>query len=414
VIDLAPLDVGQIQKLLPRTVTAAQARLVARQSRGNPFWAMEISANLGSAETPVPPLARTLTERLSRSLNAAAAEALAVVAAAGRMGVSEALAVLGHLADPAAALDAAVLAGVVVEAGDRITAAHPLIGAAAVESLPPGRRVQLYQRLAAASPGPERYAHFAALAAGPGPHPAVADALDAAAAAAHARAANAAAGQFAAQAVLFTPESDPGGLVRRRIRAGELLFLAGDLARSLGYLEVLDISRLATADLEHALPLLVDMAEVVRGAAAATAIVTRAVDAAGDDPRRRALAQALASDVVYGIPGGKRAAAIEAIRCAELAGEVAAPALHRALLNLVVDKVTAAEGLDTGLLGRAARLEASLPPLRLYDTADLHRGVWSRYSKTWARHGRRSSAASRVPVMPGMTSHHGFSCRTWR
>jgi DNA-binding CsgD family transcriptional regulator len=378
VIDLAPLDMWQIQNLLPRTVTAAQARLVARQSRGNPFWAMEISANLGSAEAPVPPLARALTDRLSRSLSAGAAAALAVVAAAGRIGMGEALAVLSHLDDPAAALDAAILAGVVVENGDRITAAHPLIGAAAVESLPPGRRGQLYGRLAAASSGPERYAHFAALAAGPGPDAAVADALDAAAAAAHARAANAAAGQFAAQAVLFTPGSD-GGLVRRRIRAGELLYLAGDLERTLEHLEVLDTGQLAAADLERALPLLLDTTETVHGAAATTAIVARAVEATGEDPRRRALVLALASDVVYGIPGGQRAAAIEAIRCAELAGEAAAPALHRALLNLAVAKVTAAEGLDTGLLDRAAALEGSLPPLRLYDTADLQRGVWSRY-----------------------------------
>src|SRR5262249_21117463 len=83
--------------------------------------------------------------------------------------------------------------GVAPRPGDRIPAAHPLIGAASVESLPPGRRARVYQRLAAAAHGAERYAHFAALAAGPGPDPRVADALDAAAAAARARAANAAA-----------------------------------------------------------------------------------------------------------------------------------------------------------------------------------------------------------------------------
>ena len=49
VIDLAPLDMWQVQNLLPGTVTAAQARLVARQSRGNPFWAIQISASLDSA-----------------------------------------------------------------------------------------------------------------------------------------------------------------------------------------------------------------------------------------------------------------------------------------------------------------------------------------------------------------------------
>ena len=117
---------------------------------------------------------------------------------------------LDHLADPAAAVDATVLTGVVVETGGRLSAAHPLIGAAAVESLPPGRRAQLYRRFAGVSANPERYAHFAALAAAPGPDGAVAEALDAAAAAAHARAANAAAAQFAAQAVLFTPEPDGG------------------------------------------------------------------------------------------------------------------------------------------------------------------------------------------------------------
>ena len=378
-ISLAPLDLWQIQNLLPATITAAQAQQVARQSRGNPFWAMEISASLGSAEAPVPPLARALTERLSRSLSAAAAEALAMVAAAGRIGVAEALAVLGHLDDPAAALDAAILAGVVNESGDRITPAHPLIGAAAVEALPPGRRVQVYQRLAATSTNPERYAHFTALATGPGSDAAVAGALDTAATSAHARAANAAAAQFAAQAVLFTPTSDTAALVRRRIRAGELMFVAGDVERSLEYLEVLDNNRLATLDLERALPLELDMVALLRGAAAATAIVTCAVETAGDEPRRRALVLALASDMTYGVPGGRRAAAVEAIRCAEVAGEVAAPALHRALINLVVAKVTGGEGLDTELLARAGHLEASLPPLRLHDTADLHLGLWSRF-----------------------------------
>jgi hypothetical protein len=60
--------------------------MVARQSRGNPFWAREISASLSSSDVPVPPLAKAaLTERLSRSLSPPAATALAVVAAAGRI-----------------------------------------------------------------------------------------------------------------------------------------------------------------------------------------------------------------------------------------------------------------------------------------------------------------------------------------
>jgi DNA-binding CsgD family transcriptional regulator len=378
VIDLAPLDMWQIQNLLPRTVTAAQAREVARQSRGNPFWALQVSASLDDTGSQVPALARTLTGRLSRSLTPGAAAALAVVAAAGRIGVSGALAVLEDLTDPAAALDAAVLAGVVAESGGRLSAAHPLIGASAVESLPPARRAQIYRRLAEASPGPERYAHFAALAAGPGPDAAVAAALDAAAEAAHARAGNAAAGQFAVQAVTFTPQADSGTLVRRRIRAAELLFAAGEMERSLAHLEALQVERLATEDLERALPLLADMASVVRGAPAATAIVTRVVDSAGPDPRRRALVLSLASDIGYGLPGRRRAAAVEAISCAEAAGPVAVPSLHRALANLYAAQVCAAEDPDDGLVERAESLEAALPGLRLHNSADVHRAVWSR------------------------------------
>jgi DNA-binding CsgD family transcriptional regulator len=383
-IDLAPLDMWQVQNLLPRTFTAAQARQVARQSRGNPFWALQISASLDSSDTEVPPLARTLTDRLSRSLSAGAAEVLAVVAAAGRIGLSDTLAVLDDLDDPAAAVDAAVLAGVVVEAGDRLSAAHPLIAAAAVESLPPVRRAQLYRRLAAASPNPERYAQFAALAAGPGSDQAVAAALDVAAAAAHARAANAAAAQFAVQAVAFTPDSDEGPLVRRRVRAAEMLSLASDLERALQHLETLDTDRLMTADLERALPLLLDTTDLVRGDAAATVIITRTVGAegaalpTGTDPRRRALVLALASDVIYGIQRGKRDAALQAISSAEAAGPVAAASLHRALLNLFMAKAVAAEGLDYEVLDRADGLEASLAELRLYDTADAYR-TWARY-----------------------------------
>ncbi len=379
-ITLAPLEAGQIRKLLPGTVTARQARLVAAESRGNPFWAREIAANLQSGQVTVPPLARSLTERLAGSLSPPATEALTTIAAAGRMPVSDALTTLGYLEDPAEALDAAVLAGVVVETAGRVTTAHPLIAAAAVESLPPGRRVHLYQRLAKSSANPERHAHFAALAAEPGPDPVVADALDAAAEAAHRRAANAAAGQFAAQAVTFTPASDADALVRRGIRAGELLVLAGDLAGSLEHLELLDACSLATADLERMLPLMINLTDVVHGPAAATAMVASVVDTVGADPRRCALVMALASDVGYGIRGGRRAAALEAIRCAEAAGTVANPSLHRALLNLLVAKATAAEGLDAELLTRAERLEAGLPATLLYESADLHRGQWSRYT----------------------------------
>jgi DNA-binding CsgD family transcriptional regulator len=376
-IELAPLDARQVQELLPSTVTAAQARMVATQSRGNPFWALEIAANLESADagTAVPRRALALSRRLTQP----AADALAVVAAAGRIAVCGATTVLGHLVDdPDAALDAAVLAGVITEIDGRVTVAHPLIGAAAVEGLPPGRRHRIHMLLAEAAASPEAHAHFAALAVGPGPNGQVADALDAAAEAAHARAANTAAARFAGQAVDLTPEADADTLVRRHIRASELLIMAGDFKGALGHLESLDTASLATPDLERTLPLLTDVVETLRGAGAATAVIASELDAAGRNPRRRGLVLALASDTIYGLRGERRAAAVEAIACAEAAGPDAAATLHRALLNLMMAKVTGGEGLDTSLLDRAEQLEGALPSIPLYDTADRHRGLWSR------------------------------------
>jgi hypothetical protein len=121
---------------------------------------------------------------------------MAMVAAAGRITVSDALIALGYLDDAAAALDQVVLSRLVIEEAGKVTPAHPLIGAAALEALPPGRRAHLCRCLSVCTPNPERHAHFAALAAEPGPDPEVADALDAAAAAAHARAANNVPGQY--------------------------------------------------------------------------------------------------------------------------------------------------------------------------------------------------------------------------
>jgi DNA-binding CsgD family transcriptional regulator len=428
-IALAPLTVAQVQRLLPAAATAAQARLVTAQSRGNPFWAREIWSSISAsapdrsagnaaqlAVTPapvagpglaahdgppaplVPPLARAaLAGRLERSLSGPAATALAVVAAAGRITMADTLAVLADLAgpgaagDPAAAIDAAVLAGVVVETGGRLAAAHPLIGAAAIEIVPPVRRARLYQRLAAVAASPERRAQFLARAAGTVPDREVAAALDVAAEAAYARAAYAHAGKYAAQAVAFTPEEDTAGLVRRRIRAGELLNAAGELAESLEFLQALDIGSLSTPDAERVLPLRADFVEFLHGQAAATAIITSELSAAtaaaagagteaGTDHRRLALLLSLACDPVYGVREGRRAAAVEAIGHAEAAGPEANASLHRALVYLVYAKGNDGEPVDAALLDRAEEIERAVPGIPLYMTADKFRGEWYRYT----------------------------------
>src|SRR5260370_376044 len=109
-------------------------------------------------------------------LSPPAREAMAIVAAAGRITVSDTVPALGHLGGAGGAVDEAVVADFLVETEGRLATAHPLIGAAALDVMPPGHRAEVYRQLAAAAASPERHAHFAALAAGPGPDPEVADA----------------------------------------------------------------------------------------------------------------------------------------------------------------------------------------------------------------------------------------------
>ena len=137
---------------------------------------------------------------------------------------------LEQLDDPAAALDAAVLAGVVVEAGSRLVRRPPADrrrGGGVAAAGPPradlpaaGRRPRPIPSGARTSPrwppGPGRTARSPKRWTRPRPPRTPAPPTPPPR-------------QFAAQAVLFTPEPDAAALVRRRIRAGELLFLAGDI-----------------------------------------------------------------------------------------------------------------------------------------------------------------------------------------
>ena len=164
------------------------------------------------------------------------------------------------------------------------------------------------------------------------------------------------------------------------------------------------------------------MTDLVHGAVAAAAIVTRLAREAGSDPRRSALVLALASDVAYGIRGGRREAATEAIRYAEAAGPVADASLHRALLNLMEAKVNAGDGLDHDLLrpgratgsppapGPAARLRGPVPRALV----PVHRGSGHGPDGAAPEHrpgpGRRGRLrAGHVPGLPG--GHRGTGRR---
>ena len=279
-----------------------------------------------------------------------------------------------------------------------MTVAHPLIGAAMVEALPPGQRHALYRRLAALMDNPERSAHFLALAAGSGADSEVAAALDAASSTAHARAATPAAAQFAEQAVLFTPPHDATDLLRRRIRAGRAAVLGrrgGAVVaaarchrrRQLGERRLRARAVVACGrDLFGARP------AVGSGDGCARGTDRRA----GPAPPRGGVRPGLRPRVrpARGSSGGGgRGDSLGGGRGPGTAGL----ALHRALVNLAAVKVAAAEGLDGGLLDRAAALEDDLTIDRLHDRADLSVVCGPLASRSWIRRGPLCSVVSGWP-----------------
>src|SRR6201999_975916 len=134
--------------------------------------------------------------------------------------------------DPNDAIDVAVAARAVVESGGRLRPAHPLLGSAALEALPPFTRTELHARLASVVDDDEQRARHAALAARECPDETVAASLDAGAAAARSRGATHAAAELADQAVTFTPPGNAAALARRATISAELYSQLGEAERA--------------------------------------------------------------------------------------------------------------------------------------------------------------------------------------
>src|SRR6185312_8710314 len=131
-----------------------------------------------------------------------------------------------------AALAPAEEAGIVtVDGTGRIEFAHPLLAAAAYESVPAARRRELHRRAAEVVADPEERARHLALASA-GPDPAVAGQLDQGAAAAAARGAFDAAADLAELASRLTPTDDAAAGARRLLAAARFQFDACDLDRA--------------------------------------------------------------------------------------------------------------------------------------------------------------------------------------
>lgn len=218
-IDLAPLSLGAVQRLVAERVAQSLPRRVVRRiydaSRGNPFFAIELARNA----TPDGELAlpRSLTALVGSQLDRVDPEAERAVLAAAL--VADPRTAIVAAVTGARAVAAAVDAGLLEEEMRTLRLAHPLIGTAARERARPGELRDLHLRLADVVDSREERIRHRALGIAP-PDAEVADELELVARDAAARGAGSAAAELSELAWRFTQLED-GGRLGRALAAAE-------------------------------------------------------------------------------------------------------------------------------------------------------------------------------------------------
>ncbi len=220
-VSLGPMSVGAIGRILRERVDARMPRReivrIHELAGGNPFFAVELARAGDQGGLPIS-LRNLVGKRLS-DVDAVARPAIELAAVLGP-------ARLSAFAD-GKALDRAIAVGVLEPHHDIVRFSHPLLAAAAYESIGPGRRRQLHLQCASSAPSIESRARHVALATDR-PDGIVAALLEDAGHAAASRGAPEAAAELAAHARRLTPPQDVEAYARRTMDAAEYALLGAD------------------------------------------------------------------------------------------------------------------------------------------------------------------------------------------
>ena len=232
VLELGPLTLGAVQRLLHRSLASALPRpalsRVYELSGGNPFFALELGraherGAIGlerGGDLPV-----SLEALVRDRIAALPVETRAALGAAAAMSTPT-LTLIGAVSD--SELGSAVAARIVELDGEVVLFGHPLLRSAAYAGLPPGERRELHRRLADVVEDVEEQAWQLALASGGRPDEQVARRLEQAAAHAYARGATVAAAELAAKALALTPSSEASASAERTLSAAQYHYEAGE------------------------------------------------------------------------------------------------------------------------------------------------------------------------------------------
>ena len=236
-VRLGPVEPSGLSRILRTTLGWAPAwpRLlrIAELSGGNPFTALELARAFGGEgfEEHLDALPSGGAIDLARSRIGELAAPIREAVELASVPRSPTIDLLRRLAPAASDLRSVLAraerAGVLALEGDRIRFAHPILAAAAYDSVPPDRRKELHRAVALLSDDlEERARHLAAAAEHPDAE--VAMALEGAAEQAWRRGAPDAAARLQGMACRLTPPDDEEALALRRVAHGRLLHSAGD------------------------------------------------------------------------------------------------------------------------------------------------------------------------------------------
>jgi DNA-binding CsgD family transcriptional regulator len=372
-LHVGPLDLNAIDALVRGELGVSLRRpalaWIHAESGGNPFLALEMArAVMRTGAGPgLEGLAHaTATGDLVRErLDALPESARLVLAAAAALGRPSVELVGAALPDAEEALEAARLGGVVELDGGRVRFTHPLLAAGAYALLDATERRDLHARLAETVTDPEQRARHLALAVEI-PSEAVASELERAAVHARSRGGSDAAAELALQAALRTPPGDPGSIQRRMVAAGGYFITAGDPGRARSVLEAYVATAVPGAGRAEALRVLAD-ARSSDDWPAKIRILEGALAEAGEDHRLRGqILNDLAQAKYHTIQDarGEVALAMAAVEEAEAQDDPVARC--SAYLAATFARLSAGEGLDTELLGRAMALAPLVEDQRVF------------------------------------------------
>jgi DNA-binding CsgD family transcriptional regulator len=368
VVQLAALTAGQIEQLLVAQGTPlprAALRRIQHLAGGNPLYAVELAR--ARARRPDAPevLPTSLTALLQARIAALPAEAITVLGAAAQLPSPTRALVRCAVGDEPelgggrldAALDAAVDAGILVDAGGALRFAHPLLAEAAAATATVGFRRRVHRRLAEAVADVEMRAVHLSMAHDE-PDAAVAAAIEAGGTRARSRAAPEVAAELLAAALRLTPADDSAGRRRRRVAGAYHWVAVGDIGKGSALLaDALEEEPPGEGrvDLEWRCAMLHFLAGDI---ATCIRLLASAREHTGDEGLRTDLGIRLASMYCW---CGRFAEVIAVAECTDLAAASDIPRLN-ALGNLAVARFLTGRppGVDSGALIR--QFESLDPP----------------------------------------------------